>query len=186
MPATKTKPAVEPAAAATGGELFLIDGNSLAYRAFFALPESIATADGRPTNAIYGFASMMAKILIEHRPTKFVPPAAGEGLEGTLFPGQPARKRARTSRGPAFVARSCTECPARGTTTSRPSGAFAASSRPHASGVDRSRSPDNSSTGTRGRSPDRFPVGTAGGVVAGHCSQPTARPLPAAVARSHG
>jgi DNA polymerase-1 len=49
-------------------ELFLIDGNSLAYRAFFALPDSIATADGRPTNAIYGFASMMAKLLIEHRP----------------------------------------------------------------------------------------------------------------------
>src|SRR5947207_1265788 len=55
-------------AAGEGGELFLIDGNSLAYRAFFALPESIATADGRPTNAIYGFASMMAKILIEHHP----------------------------------------------------------------------------------------------------------------------
>ena len=52
----------------TGEELFLIDGNSLAYRAFFALPESIATADGRPTNAIYGFASMMAKILIDHSP----------------------------------------------------------------------------------------------------------------------
>ena len=49
-------------------ELFLIDGNSLAYRAFFALPESIATADGRPTNAIYGFASMMAKILIDYSP----------------------------------------------------------------------------------------------------------------------
>ncbi len=48
--------------------MFLIDGNSLAYRAFFALPESIATADGRPTNAIYGFASMMAKILIDHSP----------------------------------------------------------------------------------------------------------------------
>ena len=31
-------------------------------------PESIATADGRPTNAIYGFASMMAKILIDHSP----------------------------------------------------------------------------------------------------------------------
>ena len=56
----------------TDGELFLIDGNSLAYRAFFALPESIATADGRPTNAIYGFASMMAKILIEHRPTAVI------------------------------------------------------------------------------------------------------------------
>ena len=50
------------------GELFLIDGNSLAYRAFFALPESIATADGRPTNAIYGFASMMAKLLVDYRP----------------------------------------------------------------------------------------------------------------------
>src|SRR5215212_6855661 len=55
-------------AAPADSELFLIDGNSLAYRAFFALPESIATADGRPTNAIYGFASMMAKILIEHHP----------------------------------------------------------------------------------------------------------------------
>ena len=53
---------------AKGEEVFLIDGNSLAYRAFFALPESIATADGRPTNAIYGFASMMAKLLIEHSP----------------------------------------------------------------------------------------------------------------------
>ncbi len=49
-------------------ELFLIDGNSLAYRAFFALPESIATADGRPTNAIYGLASMLVKIIDEHRP----------------------------------------------------------------------------------------------------------------------
>ena len=68
MPATKTKPGPKAAEAHRDGELFLIDGNSLAYRAFFALPESIATADGRPTNAIYGFASMMAKILIEHRP----------------------------------------------------------------------------------------------------------------------
>jgi DNA polymerase-1 len=47
-------------------ELFLIDGNSLAYRAFFALPESIATSDGRPTNAIFGFASMLVKILTDH------------------------------------------------------------------------------------------------------------------------
>src|ERR671911_405637 len=46
-------------------ELFLIDGNSLAYRAFFALPESIATSDGRPTNAILGFASMLVKILTD-------------------------------------------------------------------------------------------------------------------------
>src|SRR3954463_12938620 len=49
-------------------QLFLIDGNSLAYRAFFALPESIGTSDGRPTNAIYGLASMLVKIISEHRP----------------------------------------------------------------------------------------------------------------------
>jgi DNA polymerase-1 len=49
-------------------ELFLVDGNSLAYRAFFALPESIGTSDGRPTNAIYGLASMLVKIIDEHRP----------------------------------------------------------------------------------------------------------------------
>jgi DNA polymerase I len=49
-------------------ELFLIDGNSLAYRAFFALPESIGTSDGRPTNAIYGLASMLVKIIDEHAP----------------------------------------------------------------------------------------------------------------------
>src|SRR5690349_23552975 len=49
-------------------QLFLVDGNSLAYRAFFALPESIGTSDGRPTNAIYGLASMLVKIIDEHHP----------------------------------------------------------------------------------------------------------------------
>jgi DNA polymerase-1 len=49
-------------------ELFLIDGNSLVYRAFFALPESIATSRGQPTNAIFGFASMLVKILTEYGP----------------------------------------------------------------------------------------------------------------------
>ncbi len=71
MPATKEKRKTGKApseAVQVEDELFLIDGNSLAYRAFFALPESIATADGRPTNAIYGFASMMAKLLIDHNP----------------------------------------------------------------------------------------------------------------------
>ncbi len=52
-------------------ELFLIDGNSLVYRAFFALPETIATSRGVPTNAIFGFASMLVKLLTEYgqRPT---------------------------------------------------------------------------------------------------------------------
>jgi len=63
------------------GDLFLIDGNSLAYRAFFALPESIATSDGRPTNAIYGFASMMVKILTDFRP-RAVAVAWDAGMSG--------------------------------------------------------------------------------------------------------
>jgi DNA polymerase-1 len=49
-------------------ELYLIDGNSLAYRAFFALPDTIATSRGEPTNAIFGFASMLVKILTEYGP----------------------------------------------------------------------------------------------------------------------
>src|SRR5437764_1334852 len=49
-----------------GRELFMIDGNSLAYRAFFALPETIATSRGVPTNAIFGFASMLVKVLTEY------------------------------------------------------------------------------------------------------------------------
>ncbi|MEX2252756.1 MAG: 5'-3' exonuclease H3TH domain-containing protein, partial [Thermoleophilaceae bacterium] len=55
-------------------ELFLIDGNSLVYRAFFALPEAIATSKGVPTNAIFGFASMLVKMLTEYgqKPTLVV------------------------------------------------------------------------------------------------------------------
>jgi DNA polymerase-1 len=62
-------------------ELFLIDGNSLVYRAFFALPESIATSDGRPTNAILGFASMLVKLLADHgvQPTVVVWDAGSSG-----------------------------------------------------------------------------------------------------------
>jgi DNA polymerase-1 len=62
-------------------ELYLIDGNSLAYRAFFALPESIATSTGIPTNAIFGFASMLVKLLTEHgsKPTIVVWDAGSSG-----------------------------------------------------------------------------------------------------------
>ena len=58
----------KPCLQADRDELFLIDGNSLAYRAFFALPESIATSTGQPTNAIFGFASMLVKILTDYDP----------------------------------------------------------------------------------------------------------------------
>src|SRR5919112_134195 len=56
----------ENGSASSHDELYLIDGSSLAYRAFFALPESIATSTGVPTNAIFGFASMLVKLLTEH------------------------------------------------------------------------------------------------------------------------
>src|SRR3954451_1795714 len=46
----------------------LIDGNSLAYRAFFALPQDIQTASGQVTNAVYGFTSMLLNLLREHKP----------------------------------------------------------------------------------------------------------------------
>ena len=42
-------------APARESELFLVDGNNLAYRAYFALPEELATTDGFPTNALLGF-----------------------------------------------------------------------------------------------------------------------------------
>ncbi len=49
-------------------ELFLVDGNNLAYRAFFALPEELATTDGFPTNALLGFVNMLFKLLVDYRP----------------------------------------------------------------------------------------------------------------------
>ena len=50
--------------------LLLIDGHSMAYRAFFALPaENFTTARGQHTNAIYGFATMLISLLKEEKPT---------------------------------------------------------------------------------------------------------------------
>jgi DNA polymerase-1 len=58
VPANPTRArASAGASAATEQRLFLIDGPSLVYRAFFALPESIATSRGLPTNAITSSAS---------------------------------------------------------------------------------------------------------------------------------
>ncbi|GLZ03704.1 DNA polymerase [Actinomadura sp. NBRC 104412] len=50
--------------------LLLLDGHSLAYRAFFALPvENFTTTDGQPTNAVYGFTSMLINVLRDEAPT---------------------------------------------------------------------------------------------------------------------
>jgi len=49
-------------------KLLLLDGNSLAYRAFFALPTDMATAAGQVTNAVYGFTSMLVNLFKDHQP----------------------------------------------------------------------------------------------------------------------
>src|ERR1700754_399765 len=55
-------------APARESELFLVDGNNLAYRAFFALPEELATSEGFSTNALLGFTNMLFKLLSDYRP----------------------------------------------------------------------------------------------------------------------
>jgi DNA polymerase I len=53
-----------------GGRLLLLDGHSLAYRAFFALPaENFSTTTGQPTNAVYGFTAMLINVLRDEQPT---------------------------------------------------------------------------------------------------------------------
>ena len=95
-------------------ELFLIDGNSLAYRAFFALPESIATSTGVPTNAIFGFASMLVKILTDYGPKATV----------VVWDAGPraARRSTPSTRRSARAGRTC--CASSGPTWSRWSTAF--------------------------------------------------------------
>lgn len=79
------------------GPLLLVDGNSLAYRAFFALPDTIATADGFPTNALYGLAAMMVKVLAEQRPGRVV--VAWDPPKGAVFRHEryPAYKAGRST-----------------------------------------------------------------------------------------
>ena len=59
-------PTAAVASAVVAKTLYLIDGNSLAYRAFFALPDTISTSKGQPSNAIFGFASMLVKLFTEY------------------------------------------------------------------------------------------------------------------------
>ncbi len=97
MAGTSTR-ATQPAAeqAREGRRLFLIDGPSLVYRAFFALPESIATSTGVPTNAIFGFASMLVKIVTEYgvQPT-VVAWDAGSSGRTEVYSEYKAQRRSR-------------------------------------------------------------------------------------------
>ncbi|MFC8047272.1 DNA polymerase I [Nocardia sp. NPDC057353] len=71
-----TSPTTQPApstAATAGGDrptLLLLDGHSIAYRAFFALPaENFKTVTGQTTNAVYGFTAMLINLLRDEKPT---------------------------------------------------------------------------------------------------------------------
>jgi len=64
------KPVPDVAKGPAGPRLLLIDGHSLAYRAFFALPvENFSTTTGQPTNAVYGFTAMLINVLRDEQPT---------------------------------------------------------------------------------------------------------------------
>ncbi len=67
--ATETETAPQPAPERRP-RLFILDGHSLSYRAFFALPDTLATSTGQVTNAVYGFTSMLIKLLAEEKPDR--------------------------------------------------------------------------------------------------------------------
>ena len=73
-------------APADRGALFLLDGNNMAYRAFYALPTEIATSSGLPTNALYGFCAMVIKILSDYRPGAVI--VAWDSKEKTFRHGE--------------------------------------------------------------------------------------------------
>ena len=52
--------------------IILIDGHSIAFRAFYALPETLATKDGFPTNVIHGFLMMLSKLVKDYEPEQII------------------------------------------------------------------------------------------------------------------
>jgi DNA polymerase-1 len=65
--ARASRTAASQTEASSAEKLLLLDGHSLAYRAFFALPTSLVTSTGQITNAVYGFTSMLIKLLTDQR-----------------------------------------------------------------------------------------------------------------------
>ncbi|RBY88348.1 DNA polymerase I [Blastococcus sp. TF02A-26] len=69
-PVTTSAPAAPSTPDGARPRLLLLDGHSLAYRAFFALPvENFSTTTGQPTNAVYGFTSMLINVLRDEQPS---------------------------------------------------------------------------------------------------------------------
>jgi DNA polymerase-1 len=72
-------------------DVFLVDGNGLTYRAFYALPEELQTVEGQPTNALLGMANMFMKLLMDYRPK-------------TVLVAWDERSAARTALSPEYKA----------------------------------------------------------------------------------
>ncbi len=72
-------------------DVFLVDGNGLTYRAFYALPEELQTVEGQPTNALLGTANMLMKLLMDYRPR-------------TVIVAWDERSAARTALSPEYKA----------------------------------------------------------------------------------
>jgi len=66
--ATPLHPDADPSTDPSSRPLILLDGMSLAFRAYFALPPDLATTSGVVTNAVHGFASMVVNLVRDHRP----------------------------------------------------------------------------------------------------------------------
>ena len=86
---------------ADGGRdrLLLLDGHSLAYRAFYALPvENFSTTTGQPTNAVYGFTSMLINVLRDEQPTHVA--VAFDVSRSTFRTAEYAEYKANRSKAP--------------------------------------------------------------------------------------
>ncbi|MGH7833517.1 MAG: 5'-3' exonuclease, partial [Candidatus Binatia bacterium] len=58
--------------AGAGRKVLLLDGHSLAFRAFYALPDTLVTSSGQITNAVYGFTAMLIKLIADEKPQGIV------------------------------------------------------------------------------------------------------------------
>jgi DNA polymerase I len=85
-----------PEATSARPTMLLLDGHSLAYRAFYALPDTLRTQTGQLTNAVYGFTSMLIKLLADRQPDAIVV-AFDKGRDVARTEAYPEYKANRTS-----------------------------------------------------------------------------------------
>ncbi len=81
----------------SAGRLMLLDGHSLAYRAFFALPvDNFSTTTGQPTNAVYGFTSMLVNVIRDEKPTHIAVAfdVSRKTFRSEMFPAYKANREA--------------------------------------------------------------------------------------------